>query len=84
MRVFSRSLLALAIASLSTSIPSPVEELLLTCSPAQAKPLTEETSTAVRLDSNQALLESGELVVHVLRTDDLRTPIPRFELHGTT
>ncbi|KAM0746894.1 hypothetical protein T439DRAFT_101457 [Meredithblackwellia eburnea MCA 4105] len=39
---------------------------------ASAKPFTEESSTAVAVDRHShGLLESGELVVHVLRTDDL-------------
>ncbi|KAK4703633.1 hypothetical protein P7C70_g2581, partial [Phenoliferia sp. Uapishka_3] len=46
----------------------------------QAKPLTEESSTAVRIDRSHALLDAGELVVHVLRTDDLLSDYtPRHE-----
>ncbi|KAL8277080.1 hypothetical protein RQP46_010508 [Phenoliferia psychrophenolica] len=36
-----------------------------------AKPLTDERKTSVHLDRNPTLLEAGEVVVHVLRTDDL-------------
>lgn len=71
---------SLAIALWTTGTLSPTRKIhLLTPHhdpAALASPLTEFTNTAVSIDSDSSLVSSGSLLVHVVRTDDLRMLSP--------